>query len=195
MKKGFLSASLAFFLFSIALAQDDIEISLKHNNNREKQTSDQLRRILKQYNLSKWLFTKQVLIEFRALPHSHPVPTINTLYLDNDIRFLSMFIHEQIYWFTSNKFAQTSKAMEELKTLYPNAPDGPPEGAKDKQSTYLLLVVCYLEYEAMKELVGDEKARGLTEQMSVEFYKWIYRTILTDDEKIRRIVEKHNLKI
>jgi hypothetical protein len=106
-----------------------------------------------------------------------------------------MFIHEQIHWFASSKFRQVDKAIEELKVLYPEAPDGPPEGARNKGSTYLHLIVCHLEYEALKELAGSEKARSIIEEMSGEYYKWIYRTVLADGEKIERIVGKYNLKV
>lgn len=184
-----------FFLFDAVLGQSELEISLKHGNDREKQTKDQLQRLLKQYDLAKWIFTKKILIEFKVIPHSHPVLTINTRHLDDDPRFLSMFIHEQIHWFASNKYSQTSKAMEELKTIYPDAPDGPPEGARNKESTYLHLIVCYLEYDAMRELLGVEKAKKIMEESSKDFYKWIYRTVLSDGDRINAILAKNGLKI
>ncbi|HXG66718.1 MAG TPA: hypothetical protein VNO70_16575, partial [Blastocatellia bacterium] len=82
-----------------------------------------------------------------------------------------------------------------LKTLYPGAPAGPPEGARNQYSTYLHLLVCHLEYEAMKELVGAEKAQGVIEALSRRFYKWVYRTVLADGPKIAAVAAKHNLKI
>ena len=35
------------------------------------------------------------------------------------------------------------------------------EGARDEFSTYLHLIVCYLEFSAMKELLGEPKAREI----------------------------------
>jgi hypothetical protein len=106
-----------------------------------------------------------------------------------------MFVHEQIHWFEESKPQQRDQAIEELRTIYPDAPSGSPEGARDKYSTYLHLMVCHLEYEAMKELVGNEKAKEVIETSSKRFYKWVYRTVLSDGPKIKAVIEKHKLQI
>jgi hypothetical protein len=196
MKKVFAASLLLLFSASLGHAQEALQISLKNNSEKENQKKAQTERLLKQYNLSKWLFTKSILIDEKTrIPHSHPVLTLNTDQLDDDTGAVSIFIHEQIHWFEEANAAARDKAIEELKVMYPEAPGGPPEGARDRYSTYLHLIVCYLEYQGMKELVGNEKAKQVIEASSKRFYRWIYRTVLSDEPKLRAVVEKHGLKI
>ncbi len=196
MKRLITAFVLIFFSACLAHAQADVEISLKANTEKEQQKKIQLERLLKQYNLSKWIFTSSVLIDEQTrIPHSHPVLTLNTNQLDDDLATLSTFIHEQIHWFEEANPKQRDKAIEELKTLYPDAPGGPPEGARDRYSTYLHLIVCYLEYQGMKELVGNEKAKQVIEVSSKRFYKWIYRTVLSDESRIKAVLDKQGIKI
>jgi hypothetical protein len=177
-------------------AQVGLHISLKTNTEKELQKKNQLERLIKQYNLSKWIFTKNILIDERTrIPHSHPVLTLNTNQLDDDLATLSTFIHEQIHWFEEANAKQRDKAIEELKAIYPEAPSGPPEGARDRYSTYLHLIVCYLEYEGMKELVGAEKAKQVIEESSKRYYKWVYRTVISEEGKLKAVMEKQGLKI
>jgi hypothetical protein len=82
-----------------------------------------------------------------------------------------------------------------LEALYPDAPGGPPEGARDKHSTYLHLMVCYLEYESMIGLVGPERARHVIEESSRSYYKWIYATVLKDGPRISAVIQKNKLKL
>jgi hypothetical protein len=195
--KRFLIAALVVLLSTcLGLAQRDLQISLKGNTEKEQQKKNQLEKLLKQYKLSKWIFTKNILIDEQTrIPHSHPVLTLNTNQLDNDLFTLSTFIHEQLHWFEEANPKQRDQAIEELKIIYPDAPGGPPEGARDKYSTYLHLIVCYLEYEGMKELVGSEKAKPIIEESSKRFYRWIYRTVLSDGATLKAVVEKQGLKL
>jgi hypothetical protein len=193
MKKAHVSFWLILLFVTPGYAQHDLQISLKNNTDKELQSKNQLERILNKYNLSKWLFTKKVLIDEKtSIPHSHPVLTLNTSPTD-DLGLLATFVHEQIHWFEESKPQQRDKAIEELKTIYPDAPGGPPEGARDKYSTYLHLMVCYLEHEAMIELAGKEKADEVIK--SKRYYRWIYRTVLSDGPKIKAVIDKHKVNI
>jgi hypothetical protein len=55
------------------------------------------------------------------------------------------------------------------------------------------VIVCYLEYVALKELVGEEKAREVIEFWAGHHYRGIYRLVLDQPDKIGAVVEKHNL--
>jgi hypothetical protein len=197
MRKILVSALLISLCFNTIQAQSTLDISLRHNSEKEQQTKQQLERLLKDYKVGKWIFTRKLLIdEQERIPHSHPVLTLNTGNVNRDSAFLlSTFIHEQIHWFAEAHSSQTDKAKKELQTMFPDAPSGPPEGARNKESTYLHLIVCYLEYEGMKELVGQEKAKEIIRVLSQHFYKWIYRTVLEEELKIKTVIEKYNLKI
>src|SRR5262245_52213072 len=99
MKRSIFS-TVVLLLLSITLhAEDKIEISLKNGSRAEIKTRDQLQRLLRTYDLSKWIFTKSILIDEKAIPHSHPVLTIHTRHLKDDELLLSTFVHEQLHWF------------------------------------------------------------------------------------------------
>jgi hypothetical protein len=181
------------FLSTVAYAKDNIEISLKSGSQAEIQTKEQLRRLLKTYDLSKWIFTKSVLIDEKAIPHSHPVLTLSTRHLKDDDLLLSTFVHEQTHWFLVQKDKETREATKELRALFPKVPAGLPEGASDENSTYLHLLVNYLEYRADRELLGELKAKQVMEFWATDHYTWVYKTVLERARDIGNIMFKYKL--
>jgi hypothetical protein len=171
-----------------------VQITLKNGTEPERQAQAQLERFIQKYDLARWTFTRNVVIDEKTHPpHSHPVLTLNARYLDDDVWQLSTYVHEQLHWFLSERQQALRKATDDLKKIYPDVPKGPPEGARDERSTYLHLLVCYLEYDALKLLLGEEPARTQIEKLAGHHYKWVYRTVLTDGHKIRPILEGHSL--
>lgn len=175
------------------------EISLAHNSEREVRTRDQLLRILASYDVSKWVRTRKIRIEEGAIPFSHPVLRLNTEYGDSDHRLLSIFLHEQIHWILSvhwilsEKRGATKRAMKALKHRYPDVPVGYPEGARDRESSYLHLVVNYLELIALEEVIGEAQAREVFDFWLTHHYGAIYRIVLDDRAAISEIVDRCGL--
>jgi hypothetical protein len=200
LRQLLLCLTFVFLLYAPAWAQgtrETVEISVRHADDKsELLTRDQLRRLLSQHDLSKWIFTKKVLIDRDAgIPHSHPVLTLNTGRLKDDELLLSTFVHEQIHWFFVERHEQTEKAMLELRGIFPKAPAGPPDGARDEVSTYLHLLVCYLEYQVVRELLGELKGRQVIEFWATHHYRWVYRQVLDEGRKIGAVLRKHKLLI
>src|SRR5688572_24621752 len=138
---------IALYLFvllnlSLAVAAQKIEISLKNNTPAEAKTKVQLERLIAAHDLSKWTFIRKVEIDEKAIPHSHPVLTLNTRHIKDDELLLSTYVHEQIHWHLVNLSKETDEAIKELRVLFPKVPAGPPGGARDENSTYLHLLVC-----------------------------------------------------
>ena len=79
--------------------------------------------------------------------------------------------------------------------VFPSAPTGGAEGARDAESTYLHLIVNYLEFQAMKELVGDRQAKEVFDFWTTDHYTWIYRMVLSHEEKLGEVVTRHGLGI
>ncbi|HEV3470059.1 MAG TPA: hypothetical protein VG148_12110 [Pyrinomonadaceae bacterium] len=177
--------------------RDAVEISVKHAGDKDELlTRDQLQRLLRQHDLSKWLFTKKVVIDRdEGIPHSHPVLTLNTRYTKDDELLLATFVHEQLHWLLEQKSEQARKAMAELRGLFPDAPSGPPEGARDQESTYRHLIVCHLEYQAVRELLGELRGRQVIEFWATHHYRWVYRQVLEEGRRIGGVVRKHGLSI
>jgi hypothetical protein len=163
---------------------DEVEIRTNTATTRELQGKDQFVRLLHDYPLKPYLFTKVVLIQSGVIPHSHPVLTLNTRYLDNDIAQLATFVHEQLHWFLVEQVGsdRVDAAIARLRILFPEAPDRPPAGANGSHSTYLHLIVCTLELEAVSSLVGRNRAR---DQLATwKHYTWVYGTVLSDSQRI-----------
>ena len=194
-----ITSSIFFFfllIFSVSVAgaaQDKFNITLKHGSAAEGQTRDQLLRLLKTYDVSKWTFTKTIVIEEQVIPHSHPVLTLSTRHLKDDELMLSSFVHEQMHWFLEGKRKETEEAVKELRVMFPKVPSGSPEGGQDENSTYEHLLVNYLEYRADRELLGELKAREVMEFWTTDHYTWIYKTVLERPRDIGQIAFNHKL--
>jgi len=174
-------------------ATPDIEVSLAHGTTAEAQTRDQLQRLLKAYDLSNWVWTRKVLIEDGAIPHSHPILTLNTRHLKDDSLLLSTFVHEEYHWYETAHASETSAAIAELKTAYPRLPAGGLEGASDEESSYLHIIVCYVEWQKMKALVGIERAHQTMEFWAGDHYRAIYRLVLDNEAAVGDVVNRHQL--
>ena len=193
MKKG-ISLLVIVLLLSITLhAQDKIEFSLKNGSRAEMQTRDQLQRLLQAYDLSKWIFTKSILLDEKAIPHSHPVLTLHTRHLKDDDLLLSTFVHEQLHWLLVQNDKETKEAIKELRVLFPKVPVGFPAGSENEESTYQHLLVNYLEYRADKELMGELKAKQVMDFWVTDHYTWVYKTILERTRDIGNIAFKYKL--
>jgi hypothetical protein len=193
MKKRILLTHIILLLGVTSYAQDRIEISLKNNSREESQTRDQLQRLVKTYDLSQWIFTKSILIDEKAIPHSHPILTLHTRHLKDDDLLLSTFVHEQLHWFLTQKDKETKEAMTDLRALFPKVPIGSPDGAEDEESTYLHLLVNYLEYRADREILGELRAKQVMDFWSSDHYRWVYKTVLERRRDIGNIMFKYKL--
>ncbi len=191
--KFLLASLLALTLGAAARAQGKLDISLARGSKAEAQTKAQLQRLLGAYDLSAWIFTRSVVIDERAIPHSHPTLTLSARHLKDDELLLSTFVHEQLHWHLDQREKETEAAIKELRAMFPKVPAGHPEGARDERSTYLHLLVIYLEYRADRELMGELKARQVMEFWSKDHYTWIYKTVLERPRDIGTVALKHKL--
>ena len=195
MKRLHLCLLIVTLTLTRVAAQAPIDISTKSDNPREAQAREQLLRIVKTHDLSKWIVTRSVVIEQGVRQHSHPVLTLNTRYLDKDDQQMSAFVHEQMHWHLAGRNDRTNKAIRELAKKYKDVPVGLPDGADSVHSTYLHLLVNYLELTAMKEILGDAAGRALIEAQAKDGYRWIYQTVLADEAAIGMIAAKNKLLV
>ena len=194
MRRVLLLTLLALLSGGAARAQEKVSITLAQNSRAEARAKEQLERLLGTYDLSKWVFTRTVVIDEKtSIPHSHPRLTLNTRHLLDDELLLSTFVHEQAHWFVSAREKETAEALKELRALFPKVPVGHPEGAMDERSSYTHLLVIYLEYRALRELLGELRARQVMEFWTHDHYTWIYKTVLERPRDIGNIAFKHRL--
>lgn len=137
---------------------------------------------LQQYDLRPYLFTQRVRIAPAGSPRSHPVLTLTPRLVAQPDRFLSVFLHEQMHWFLAGIEARTEAAIAALRARYPDPPHDPDLVARDAHSTYLHLVVNWLELQALTRVIGRKRAHATL--AGADVYRWIYQTVLQDEAEI-----------
>ena len=188
--------SIVIGMVAVIFSSPVLDIQLQHNDeDREQRTKAQLERILKQYDLSKWTFTRKIIIAARVAPHSHPVLTLSTRHLDSDDLLLSTYVHEQLHWWLDANPDREKNAEDALRKIYPKVPVGNPDGADSEQATYMHLVDCYLEMQADRALMGKERTDKIMEFWAGDHYRWIYKTVMSDEPKIAEIVQANHLEV
>lgn len=182
-------------LVAVVVAAQSITINLAHGSENEQQTKVELQKLMTAYNLTKYTFTNTVIIDERAIPHSHPVLTLHTRHLNSDDQLLSTYVHEQLHWYLDAHKSQTGAAEDDLREMYPKVPVGYPDGANDEESTYLHLIDCYLEMEADRDLMGRDRALAVMNFWAGDHYRWVYKTVMKDESTIAAVIDKEHLRI
>ena len=170
-----------------------MKITLKHGTEREARTKAQLERVLVDYDLSKYTFTREVVIEEQAINHAFPVLTLNARFADSEDELLSSFVHEQLHWHLRDRGPAMQNALADLRRFYPRVPVGGQEGAETEYSTYGHLVDCYLELVADRKLIGPERTTAVVADKG--HYTWIYATVIRDDARMSALVDRYHLGI
>ena len=165
-----------------------LNVTTKNDTDLERLGKAQVERLVEEYDIGQWLFTRDVVVESRVIPHSHPVLTLSTEYVRDDVRQLATLLHEQFHWPVGDADERREATLAEFRALFPDAPDRSGQGARDRYSTYLHLIVCDLEFQAMTALVGLERARQVL--ASWDHYEWIYDKVL-NDARIREVNRRH----
>ena len=184
-------------LLSVACVSHSIEFTTENSEKTELATVDLLQALRKSHDTTKWEFTNKVHIKRKTIPHSHPILTLHTRHTSKTQKdlLLSTYLHEQIHWHLDNNPKKTNAAIAELKTVFKNVPVGFPKGARDEYSTYAHLLVCYLEIEAISELLSNKRVQSVINFWQSDHYTWIYTQVEVKKSIISRVVEKHGLKI
>lgn len=186
------SPAISASLSSLAL-ESTVIIRTAHDSAPELATKTQLERLIAAHDLRQWTFTHEIVIDEKSIPHSHPVLTLHTRHVKQDDELLSTYLHEQLHWFLTGHPAETRAAEQDLTKLYPKVPVGYPDGANDTESTYLHLLVCQLEQQADRAVLGDERTGEVMVFWAGDHYRWVYRTVMQDEAKIEDILKRNHL--
>ena len=188
---------IGILLLSIGITCQAIEITTENSEKAELETVELLKALRKSHDISKWEFTDKVHIKRKTIPHSHPILTLHTRHTSREEKdlLLSTYIHEQIHWHLDNNENKTRAAIIELKSIFKNAPVGYPEGARDENSTYEHLIVCYLELEAIAELLSESRVNHVSKFWQDDHYTWVYKQVEKEKEALKKIIDKYGLKI
>lgn len=171
-----------------------LRIALAHATEAEAATRAQLNRVVSTFDLDAWRWTDDVRIAEGEVPHSHPMLTLNTRHVGFDDRLLATYLHEQLHWWLDSCSATaTGEALADLRRLWPVVPSKFPLGADGEESTYLHLIVRWLEIDALRKVLGDLRARHVLEHWVQDHYTWVYERVSADDHRLREVVEAAGL--
>jgi len=168
-----------------------VSILLAFGEPREKATAAELRTLLHRHDLSGLQWTSTVVIERGAVPHSHPVLTLNTA--NSGDALLSAYFHEQLHWWTA-EHPGTRSAISAIHHEWSTVPTADRGGARDADSTRLHLIVCHLERRALQYLLGQERAAHVIEaQISRQIYPWVRRAVVLGETQLDQILADRGL--
>ena len=138
-----------------------------------------MKRLREQHDIRRFECTEHLRIAPTEISHSHPVLTLSTALYDPE-KILCEYLHEQMHWYV-DRFGcadEDGALITELKQRYPEAPVGYPEGANDEYSTYLHLIVNWLEIEAASQFISRERVKEIAR--TKHYYRWVYRSVVSD---------------
>lgn len=169
-----------------------VTITLAHDSESERATRAVLERLLERFDLAGWTYTDSIVVDEDAIPHSHPVLTLHARHRRDELRLLSTYLHEQLHWLAADRDDAREAAIDDFRELFPEVPVDRPLGARDERSSYLHLVVCDLELQAMTHVVGEALAREVLG--GIDHYTWIYERVF-DDPRVRAVNARHGFLV
>lgn len=168
-------------------------IGLANGTEAEANTAAELRTLMRKHDLEPWILTRRVLIDAKQIPHSDPILTIDTVPADKEPELLSTFLHEELHWLENEPWrADFRAAMKDYETLFADVPPPNEGGARDAESTYRHLLVCDMEFQVMKTLLGEAVARRTLG--AITHYEWVYDKVL-NDPRVHEIALRHGFDV
>lgn len=172
-----------------------IDVDLDHARREADRVRDMLQALRRRHDLSRYEYTRVVRVVPGSDTFSHPILTLGNRFAQNEDLLLSTYLHEQMHWYlwhlgTPDK-DPVAPFFDELVRRYPEAPTDLPDGARNYESTYLHLVINWLEVAATAEFIGRVRACAVADAQRT--YRWIYRTVLRDWDALEELYERHGL--
>lgn len=172
-----------------------IDIDLDHARREADRVRDLLQALRRRHDLSRFEYTKVIRIVPGGDTFSHPILTLGNRFADNEDLLLSTYLHEQMHWYLwylgTPETDPVAPFFDELVRRYPEAPTELPDGARNYESTYLHLVINWLEVAATAEFIGRHRAMAVADVQRT--YRWIYRTVIRDWDALQELYERHGL--
>ena len=172
-----------------------IDVDLDHARREADRVRDMLQALRRRHDLSRFEYTRVIRVVPGGDTFSHPILTLGNRFADNEDLLLSTYLHEQMHWYLwhlgTPERDMVAPFFDELVRRYPEAPTELPDGARNYESTYLHLVINWLEVAATSEFIGRHRAMAVADVQRT--YRWIYRTVLRDWDALQELFERHGL--
>ncbi|HEX2335715.1 MAG TPA: hypothetical protein VHI72_04510 [Hyphomicrobiaceae bacterium] len=172
-----------------------IDVDLEHAQREAERVRSLLEALRRRHDLARYEYTHVVRIVPGSDTFAHPVLTLGNRFADSEDLLLSTYLHEQMHWYLwllgTPEHDPVAPFFDELVRRYPEAPIGLPDGARNYESTYLHLVVNWLEIAATSTCIGRARAFACADAQAT--YRWIYKTVLKDWDLLAELYERHGL--
>lgn len=131
------------------------------------------------------MFTTDILIQRGAIPHSHPIITLNTRSLD-PIEVLGTFVHEQMHWFVDSR-PNKQTVLAHLANAYST----PAEFDSRQESFLEHIVVCWNTRNFLKTMISATQLDQF--YRASRPYPQIERLVETRFEEVGTILGRHSM--
>ncbi len=136
-----------------------LRISSRNNDPDELDMVEIIKAVCEQYVVP--IFTDVVVVEKGAIPHSHPILTLNTRVKDPRL-VLKVLVHEQLHWYVQ-KHPKYNECIAYLKSKYKD------DGEHNKSGTYPdsyweHIIVCFNTRRYLTTTLLPEDLRWISEQ-------------------------------
>lgn len=172
-----------------------IDVDLEHARSEGDRVLEMLQALRHRHDLCRYEYTRVVRIIPASETYSHPILTLGNRFAHSEDLLLSTYLHEQMHWYLwylhTPEQDPVAPFFDELVKRYPDAPIELPDGARNYESTYLHLVINWLEVAVTSEYIGRRRAAATVEGQST--YRWIYRTVMRDWDALAELYERHGL--
>lgn len=163
-----------------------ITIISKNNLADELAIVESVQTLCQQYEIPE--FTTTVLVEKGAIPHSHPILTLNTRNKDSKL-ILKTLIHEQFHWY-AQEHPNYERAISYLKAGYKD------DGEHNKSGIYPNsywehIIVCFNTRNYLNNLLPKEDVLWLYDQWQA--YPTLERLILDNFATYQSELDKFGL--
>src|SRR5262249_31731854 len=97
------------------------------------------------------------------------------------------------HWALGRHRSEMRDLLRDLTTSFPGIPTDYPRGSGDMPGTYFHIAVIMLEWQALEELVGDERARAAETFKQTDHYTAIYPLVLQNRSRVEAIMHRHHI--
>jgi hypothetical protein len=84
--------------------------------------------------------------------------------------------------------------LPELKRMFPGLPIAIPQGDGNEGTSYIHLVVLMLEWQALENLIGVERARAVMEFKRQDHYKALYATVMENRVQMEKFLKRYSVR-
>lgn len=148
-------------------------------------TKQNLQQLEQVYDLSPFIYTRNVQISSDVKSPPTPGLTLTTRFAENPRKLLAAWLHEEFYWWAEQNKAKFAPALKELQNIYPRA----------SGHAHLLLIICNLEFKALSYYLGDKEAKKTINDLmkNDRLFPWTYYQVLNRNADITKLMNKYDL--